>query len=434
MSKPNFLNGFSKLSKAEKLTTLAKLMEDPQSFITEMNNYNFQDPSLQEKFEQFSENTISNYHLPFSIAPNFNIDGNTYHVPMVTEESSVVAAAAKAAKFWYDKGGFRTESISTTKYGHVHFFWQGSKEELDELFNALKKELPKRLKSITERMEQRGGGIQEIWLSDKTYELEKYFQMGISFDTADSMGANFINSVLEKASNELEKEAEDKYPGKLEVIMAILSNYAPASRITMKVECPVEELNEASPMLDGAEFAKKFRKATEIARHSVSRAVTSNKGIMNGVDSVVIATGNDFRAIEAGAHAFAIEKGTYSSLTRSEINDGIFTFRITIPLSLGTVGGLTTLHPLASKALEILGRPNAKRLMSIVAAVGLASNFAATQSLITSGIQQGHMKLHLENILMTLDPPQEVKNKAKEAFKDRDVSYSEVKAFIDKVT
>jgi hydroxymethylglutaryl-CoA reductase len=258
--------------------------------------------------------------------------------------------------------------------------------------------------------------------------------MGLSFDTADSMGANFINSVLEKASNELEKDAEEKYPGKLEVIMAILSNYSPASRITMKVECPVEELKEASPMLDGAEFAEKFKKATEIARHSVSRAVTNNKGIMNGVDSVVIATGNDFRAIEAGVHAFAIDKGTYSSLTSSEINDGIFTFRITIPLSLGTVGGLTTLHPLASKALQILGRPNAKRLMSIVAGVGLASNFAAIQSLITSGIQQGHMKLHLENILMTLDPPEEVKNKAKEAFKDRDVSYSEVKAFIDKVT
>jgi hydroxymethylglutaryl-CoA reductase len=434
MTKSNYLNGFSKLSKEEKLTTLAKLMEDPQNFITEMNSYNFRDPSLQEKFEQFSENTISNYHLPFSIAPNFKIDGNTYHVPMVTEESSVVAAAAKAAKFWYDKGGFRTESISITKYGHVHFFWQGSKEELDELFNSVKKELPQRLKSITKRMEERGGGIQEIWLYDKTYELENYYQMGLSFDTADSMGANFINSVLEKASNELEKDAEEKYPGKLEVIMAILSNYSPASRITMKVECPVEELKEASPMLDGAEFAEKFKKATEIARHSVSRAVTNNKGIMNGVDSVVIATGNDFRAIEAGVHAFAIDKGTYSSLTSSEINDGIFTFRITIPLSLGTVGGLTTLHPLASKALQILGRPNAKRLMSIVAGVGLASNFAAIQSLITSGIQQGHMKLHLENILMTLDPPEEVKNKAKEAFKDRDVSYSEVKAFIDKVT
>jgi hydroxymethylglutaryl-CoA reductase len=434
MTKPNLLNGFSKLSKEEKLTTLANLMEDPQNFINEMNSYNFRDPSLQKKFEQFSENTISNYHLPFSIAPNFKIDGNTYHVPMVTEESSVVAAASKAAKFWYERGGFRTESISTIKYGHVHFYWYGTKEELDNLFNNLKKDLLQRLKPLTERMEKRGGGIQEVWLYDKTYELENYFQMGLSFDTADSMGANFINSVLEKASNELEKDAEKKYPGKLEVIMAILSNYAPASRITMKVECPVEELNDASPMLNGAEFAEKFQKATEIARHSVSRAVTNNKGIMNGVDSVVIATGNDFRAIEAGVHAFAIDKGTYSSLTSSEVNDGIFTFRITIPLSLGTVGGLTTLHPLASKSLEILGRPNVKRLMSIVAAAGLASNFAAIQSLITSGIQQGHMKLHLENVLMMLDPSEEVKNKAKEAFKDKDVSYSEVKAFIDKIS
>ncbi len=432
MTKPNFFNGFSKLSKDEKIALLAEAMEDPNEFITQMKNYHFQDSELQEKFENFSENTVSNFHLPFSIAPNFKIDGNTYHIPMVTEESSVVAAASKAAKFWYDRGGFITEDVSTTKYGHVHFFWQGSKEELDGLFNNLKKELPEKLKNITKRMNDRGGGIQEIWLSDKTYELENYYQIGLSFDTADSMGANFINSVLEKASNELEKEAEANHPGKLEVIMAILSNYAPASRIKMKVECPVKALEEASPLLNGEEFAEKFRRAVDISHHSVSRAVTHNKGIMNGVDAVVIATGNDFRAIEAGTHAFAINKGTYSSLTTCEVNNGIFTFSITIPLALGTVGGLTSLHPLASRALEILGRPNAKQLMSIVAAAGLASNFSAIRSLITTGIQQGHMKLHLENILMTLNPPENIKAKAKEAFKNRDVSYSEVKAFIDK--
>ena len=432
MTKRDFIDGFSKLSKDERLAFLAEAMEDPKEFTTEMKDYRFTDSALQEKFEHFSENTISNFHLPFSIAPNFKIDGDTYHIPMVTEESSVVAAASKAAKFWFDKGGFITEEVSTTKYGHIHFFWQGSKAELDSLFNTLEKDLPKRLENITKRMDERGGGIQEIWLSDKTYELENYYQMGLSFDTADSMGANFINSVLEKASNELEKDAESDYPGKLEIIMAILSNYAPASRIKMKVECPVQELDDASPLLNGAEFAEKFRRAVDISHHSVSRAVTHNKGIMNGVDAVVIATGNDFRAIEAGVHAFAINKGIYSSLTNCEINNGIFTFSITIPLSLGTVGGLTSLHPLASRALEILGHPKAKKLMSIVAAVGLASNFSAIQSLITSGIQQGHMKLHLENILMTLGPPENIKAKAREEFENRDVSYSVVKEFIDK--
>jgi len=432
MTKRDFIDGFSKLSKDERLAILAEAMEDPKEFITEMKDYRFSDSALQEKFEHFSENTISNYHLPFSIAPNFKIDGETYHIPMVTEESSVVAAASNAAKYWFDKGGFTTEEVSTTKYGHIHFFWQGSRDELDSLFNKLEKDLPQRLKNITKRMDERGGGIQEIWLSDKTYELENYYQMGLSFDTVDSMGANFINSVLEKASYELENEAETAYPGKLEVVMSILSNYAPASRITLKLECPVEELEDASPLLNGSEFAEKFRRAVEISHHSVSRAVTHNKGIMNGVDAVVIATGNDFRAIEAGVHAFAIDKGTYSSLTNCEINNGIFTFSITIPLALGTVGGLTSLHPLASRALEILGHPKAKNLMSIVAAVGLASNFSAIRSLITSGIQQGHMKLHLENILMTLDPPENIKAKAKEEFKNRDVSYSEVKEFIDK--
>ena len=124
MSKLNFIEGFSKLSKKDKIAILAEAMEDPQTFLREMESYRFQDANLQEKFDQFSENTISNYHLPFSIVPNFSIDGRTYHIPMVTEESSVVAAAAKSAKYWYDKGGFRTEEITTTKYGHIHFFWK----------------------------------------------------------------------------------------------------------------------------------------------------------------------------------------------------------------------------------------------------------------------------------------------------------------------
>lgn len=431
MTKLTYLDGFSKMSQDEKLNHLAKAVDDPDRFIEEMKSFRFSDASVQEQFEHFSENTISNFHLPFGIAPNFNIDGALYHIPMVIEESSVVAAAAKSAKFWYNKGGFQTVNITTVKYGHIHFFWKGEKEELYKLIDVLKKDLKKRMASITESMEKRGGGIREIWLSDKTYELENYYQLGLSFETADSMGANFINSVLEKASNELEKEAEKTHPDKLEVIMSILSNYAPESRITIKLECPVKDLEDADTMLSAEQFAEKFQKAIDISLHSVSRAVTHNKGIMNGVDAVVMATGNDFRAIEAGVHAFAIDKGRYTSLTKCNIENGMFTYQLTIPLALGTVGGLTNLHPLASRSLEMLGNPSAKELMKIVAAAGLANNFGAVRSLITTGIQQGHMKLHLENILMALKPPDHIRAKAKETFRDRVVSYSEVKAFIE---
>jgi hydroxymethylglutaryl-CoA reductase len=152
---------------------------------------------------------------------------------------------------------------------------------------------------------------------------------------------------------------------------------------------------------------------------------------MNGVDALVIATGNDFRAVEAGVHAYAVDRGRTTSLTSCEVHDGTFTFRIKIPLALGTVGGLTRLHPLASRALEILGNPSAKDLMKIAAAVGLASNFSALVSLTTTGIQKGHMKLHLENILMSLDVDEEMKEKIKEHFRDQPVSYAQVKAYIE---
>ena len=355
MKDKNYIDGFSKLSSEDKLNMLAKQMDDPDAFINELKTYRFTDQAVQSRFEQFSENTISNYHLPFGIAPNFLIDGKLYHIPMVTEESSVIAAASKAAKFWYQRGGFQTEQISTTKRGHVHFLWYGSSEELENLFKAFEKQVAGFLAELTNNMEQRGGGVRELWLQDRSDEVDNYFQIGVSFETVDSMGANFINSVLEKIAREFRKESEKKHPGKLEVIMAILSNYAPESYVQMKVECPVSDLDELDESLTGEQVANRFIKAIEIANHSVSRAVTNNKGIMNGVDAVVIATGNDFRAIEAGVHAYSVVHGRTSSLSGCEIKNNRFIFRLKIPLALGTVGGLTRLHPLASRTLDILG-------------------------------------------------------------------------------
>ncbi|GAL68700.1 hydroxymethylglutaryl-CoA reductase [Jejuia pallidilutea] len=252
-------------------------------------------------------------------------------------------------------------------------------------------------------MEKRGGGILDIELRDKTTDIENYYQLHVSFETLDAMGANFINSCLEQFAKTFKSEAlnfeafstEEKH---IEIIMSILSNYVPECLVRAEVSCAVKDLTENNNV-SGEAFAQKFIQAVNIAEVEPYRAVTHNKGIMNGIDAVVLATGNDFRAIEAGVHAYAARNGKYSSLSHAEIKDGIFTFWMEIPLALGTVGGLTGLHPLVKLALEMLGKPSAKALMQIVAVAGLAQNFAALRSLTTTGIQQGHMKMHLMNIL-----------------------------------
>ncbi len=259
------------------------------------------------------------------------------------------------------------------------------------------------VKPITRNMEKRGGGVLDIKLRDKTAEITNYHQLHCEFETKDSMGANFINSCLEKFAEVFENEAQQYEDFSLEernieIIMSILSNYVPECLVRAEVSCPVEELNENKD-LNAEDFAKKFIQAVNIAEVEPYRAVTHNKGIMNGIDAVVLATGNDFRAVEAGIHAYASRKGKYSSLTHASIENGIFKFWIEIPLALGTVGGLTSLHPLVKLALDILQQPTARELMKVVAVAGLAQNFAAINSLTTTGIQQGHMKMHLMNIL-----------------------------------
>ncbi|MGM0497763.1 MAG: hydroxymethylglutaryl-CoA reductase [Bacteroidota bacterium] len=383
MSKQNYLKEFSKLSREGQLNMLSEIAPDQDAYKNELQNYRFSDDDLQSKFEQISENTISNFHLPYSIAPNFLIDENVYHVPMVTEESLVVEAAAKAANFWFEHGGFKTEEIATAKRGYIHIMWNGTTEELDSLFNQFQSSLEEKITDIVNKLDAHKVSLNESWLSDMTSEMENYYMLGFSLETGNSMEGNLINSLLDYLAKEFKDIAEKENPGNLEIIMAVLSNYTPGSYIKMKVESSVKELGEYDKSVDGHEFAEKFKKAVEIAKHSVSRAVTNNKGIMNGIDAVLMATGNDFRAAEAGAHAYSVTKGRHISLTDCQITDESFTFWIKIPLSLGTIGEITKLHPLVPKSLDILGQPDAKELMKIVAAVGLASNFSAIASLIT---------------------------------------------------
>lgn len=417
------VNGFSKWTKEQKLQWIAQeFTHDAESSIDLLKKYWNSDQSLQQLHDEFIENTLSNFYLPLGIAPNFIIDGTTYAIPMAIEESSVVAAASKSAKFWSDKGGFKTEIIGTEKIGQVHFMYPGEKAQIEQFFSRIKSLLIEGIKPLTINMEKRGGGLIDIELHDKTSNLQHYYQLHCKFETADAMGANFINSCLEQLAKIWEEQAII-HEIDIEVIMSILSNYVPDCTVKAMVSCSIEALGEVEGV-PGIEFAKKMVQAVAIAKAAPHRAVTHNKGIMNGIDAVVLATGNDFRAIEAGVHAYAAKSGQYSSLTHAEIKEDLFQFWIEVPLALGTVGGLTNLHPLVKWSLEVLGHPNAKTLMRIVAVAGLAQNFAALKSLVTTGIQQGHMKMHLLNILNQLGATSNEKEVLTTHFMNKTVSFS----------
>lgn len=430
------ISGFSKLSKAEKLAWVTqKYITDPAAAAMEIAGFTHADEDLQRILDGFSENTVANFPMPFSIAPNFLINGHIYAVPMVIEESSVVAAASSAAKFWLSRGGFKAEVRSTVKLGQVHFTWPGEPGMLERVFPELERRLREESAALTENMEKRGGGVGKIELVDLSDREPNLFQLRVSFETCDSMGANFINSVLERFSVTLQDFAAE-HPGlqpqgqELTVIMSILSNFTPDCLVRAYVECPVERLSGACADLSPAAFADKFHKAVRIARVDPYRAVTHNKGIFNGIDAVVLATANDFRAIEACGHAYAARDGQYRSLSDCVIEDGLFRFWLDLPLAVGTVGGLTKLHPLARRALDILGNPSAAELMAIIACTGLAQNFAALRSLITTGIQSGHMKMHLANILNHLGAGDGEIQAALRYFQDKTVSYAAVRAFL----
>ena len=420
------------------MKAVAEYIENPGEFIALLKSFWYQDFEKQKQFDEFSENTISNYHVPYGVSPNVVINGKSYVVPMVIEESSVVAAASAAAKFWGDRGGFHAEIVDVKKVGQVHFCWKGEKQTLINLLPEIKNEFIKNTDSITEKMKKRGGGILDIELIDFTDKIPDYYQFLVTFNTCDSMGANFINSILECFGHTLQdffskQDSLDEESRVVEIVMCILSNYTPECRVKVWVECPTSELNGIDERLDGKAFAEKFKKAVDIAIIDPYRAATHNKGIYNGIDAVVIATGNDFRATEAAGHSYAARNGHYASLSYVEIKDDIFRFTLDVPLALGTVGGLTSLHPLAKKSLELLGNPSAKELMMIAATMGLANNYAAVKSLTTKGIQQGHMKMHLANILNQLGATEEEKIKAAEYFKDKVVSYSEVEKFLNTI-
>ena len=432
------IEGFSKFTKSEKIDWITKThFKNAKQAKKQLESYWSLDSKLQARHEEFIENTLSNFYLPLGVAPNFLINGDIYTLPMVIEESSVVTAAANAAKFWSKRGGFKTKVINSLKVGQIHFFYEGNPKELSAFFKNRKSDLLKTLVPLTKNMEARGGGVMSLDLIDKCDILENYYQLHLRFKTGDAMGANFINSCLEHLAKSLIQFAskdqlsnENNKP--IDVLMSILSNYVPECLVHAEVSCPIKEFNLDNHNLNLETFTKRMIQAVAIAKYDPYRAVTHNKGIMNGVDSLVIATGNDFRAIEAGVHAYAASSGQYRSLSDAYIKDDKFVMELSIPLALGTVGGLTKLHPMVNWCMELLGNPSSEKLMEIIAVAGLAQNFSALRSLITTGIQKGHMKMHLLNILNQLNANDTQKIAAINYFKTEQVSVQAVHNFLKK--
>ncbi|MFL2597017.1 MAG: hydroxymethylglutaryl-CoA reductase, degradative [Flavobacteriaceae bacterium] len=432
------IEGFSKFTKSEKIDWITKThFKNAKQAKKQLESYWSLDSKLQARHEEFIENTLSNFYLPLGVAPNFLINGDIYTLPMVIEESSVVAAAANAAKFWSKRGGFKTKVINSLKVGQIHFFYEGNPKELSAFFKNRKSDLLKTLVPLTKNMEARGGGVMSLDLIDKCDILENYYQLHLRFKTGDAMGANFINSCLEHLAKSLIQFAskdqlsnENNKP--IDVLMSILSNYVPECLVHAEVSCPIKEFNLDNHNLNLETFTKRMIQAVAIAKYDPYRAVTHNKGIMNGVDALIIATGNDFRAIEAGVHAYAARSGQYRSLSDAYIKDDKFVMELSIPLALGTVGGLTKLHPMVNWCMELLGNPSSEKLMEIIAVAGLAQNFSALRSLITTGIQKGHMKMHLLNILNQLNANDTQKIAAINYFKTEQVSIQAVHNFLKK--
>ena len=428
--------GFSKLSKEEKIELicsnyLGNCKEDLEILDKYLNN----DINIQSIHDTFSENTLSNFYFPFSVAPNFLINNKNYCLPMVIEESSVIAAASNSAKFWYNRGGFRAKVISSEKIGQIHFLFNGEFQKIKKFIDDSKSKLIDATSKISSKMIKRGGGINSINLIDMSRKYNNYYQLSVSFNTVDSMGANFINSCLEIIAKKMCEEIKipeylTEKEKDINIIMSILSNSTPNCIVEANAECQIDEIGEING-LNSKEFAEKFFHAVEISKIDLGRAVTNNKGIMNGVDSILISTGNDFRAVEASVHSFACKDGEYKGLTECSIDNNIFSIKLTLPISIGTVGGITDLHPMVKLSHKLLGKPNSSSLMEITASAGLAQNFAAIKSLITAGIQKGHMKMHLINLLKKNNATENQIKNAKVFFKEKEITSKAVQDFLN---
>ncbi|WP_162163912.1 hydroxymethylglutaryl-CoA reductase, degradative [Acholeplasma hippikon] len=337
-------------------------------------------------FNHIIENYITTYEVPLGIAPDFLIEGQKYHIPMATEEPSVIAGAAHAAKIIERNGGFKIESISREMIGQIIFKNIKDQETFKNTLLGIETKIFELAKIAHPQIHELGGGLRSYRVEIKEHNFVTLYA---TIDTLDAMGANTINTILERIA----KYVESTY--QVETLMSILSNLAVSSVVKASV------LLDPKTLKFSDKIAESIHQAYLYASIDPYRAATHNKGIMNGITALMLATGNDTRAIESGAHAYASITGKYLPLTKWEVIDGMIKGTIEIPLALGTVGGSMGVLPKAKLARKILNVSSAKELMKVAACLGLAQNFAAIYALTTDGINKGHMRLHARNIAIS---------------------------------
>ena len=383
-------NGFSKKSYQERLELLkaqALLSPERQESLE-------QDEHISVTVaDQLSENVVGTFSLPYSLVPEVLVNGQEYTVPYVTEEPSVVAAASYASKIIKRAGGFTAQVHERQMIGQVALYQVANPEQAQEKIASKKSELLELANQAYPSIVKRGGGARDLHVEQIKGETD-FLVVYLHVDTQEAMGANMLNTMLEALKPVLEELSQGQS------LMGILSNYATDSLVT--ASCRIAFRYLSSQKDQGREIAEKMTLASQFAQADPYRAATHNKGIFNGIDAILIATGNDWRAIEAGAHAFASRDGRYQGLSRwtLDLEREELVGEMTLPMPVATKGGSIGLNPRVALSHELLGNPSAKELAQIIVSIGLAQNFAALKALVSTGIQQGHMKLQAKSLAL----------------------------------
>ncbi|WP_298622460.1 hydroxymethylglutaryl-CoA reductase, degradative [uncultured Legionella sp.] len=375
--------GFSKLSRDDRFQRLLELGAMTEEDIAFLKQGAIQDLNLADKL---IENVIGYFQLPLGVATNFNIDGQDYVIPLAVEETSIIAALSKSAKWIRQHGEINTWVHGECILGQIQLAKINDFQRFSDIFNANRLRLiQKANEDVAANMVKRGGGVIDLQL--RHLAREDGYDMAVihlTMNSCDAMGANIINQVLEYLKSPIEQLTGET------VTMCILSNLNDQKLTTARVT-----IRNIDPIL-----GHKLQEASLFAEMDPYRAATHNKGVMNGIDPVLIATGNDWRAVEAGMHAYAARSGRYQAITRWRYQDEVLTGELTAPIIVGTVGGVTSLHPTAKMCLRMMNISSANQLSQVIAAVGLVQNLGAIKALCTDGIIQGHMKLHIDNLLL----------------------------------
>ena len=383
-------NGFSKKSYHERLELLraqALLSPEKQTSLE-------QDEQVSLAVaDQLSENVVGTFSLPYSIIPELLVNGQDYTVPYVTEEPSVVAAASYASKIIKRSGGFTAQVHERQMIGQVALYQVAEPEKAQEKIANKKVELLELANQAYPSIVKRGGGARDLHVEQIKGETD-FLVVYLHIDTQEAMGANMLNTMLEALKPVLEELSQGQS------LMGILSNYATDSLVTASCRIAFRYLSRQKDQ--GREIAEKMALASQFAQADPYRATTHNKGIFNGIDAILIATGNDWRAIEAGAHTFASRDGHYQGLSswRLDLETEELVGEMTLPMPVATKGGSIGLNPRVALSHELLGNPSAKELAQIIVSIGLAQNFAALKALVSTGIQQGHMKLQAKSLAL----------------------------------